>query len=125
MKFFIDSANLDEIREALSLGLLDGVTTNPTLVSKTGQSFESVAKAICELVPGPVSLEVVSTDAAGMIREGKALRRFGENVVVKVPMIPEGLKAVKKFTEEGIPTNVTLIFSPSKLFSPLKRVRRM
>jgi transaldolase len=110
MKFFIDSANIDEIKEANALGLLDGVTTNPTLISKSGKTFDEVAKSICQLVKGPVSLEVVSLNWEEMISEGRALRKYGENVVVKIPMTADGLKAVKQLTAEGIPTNVTLIF---------------
>lgn len=112
MKFFIDSAKVDEIREAASLGLLDGVTTNPSLIAKTGRSFDVVASEICDLVPGPVSLEVVSLDWKEMVSEGKAHRRYGDNVVVKVPMTADGLKATKALSSEGIPVNVTLIFQP-------------
>jgi len=112
MKFFIDSASIDEIKEAASLGLLDGVTTNPTLVAKLGKSFDEVAKSICSFVSGPVSLEVIGLTADEMVTEGKALRKYGTNVVVKIPMTTEGLKAVKRLTDEGIPTNVTLIFQP-------------
>ncbi len=112
MKFFIDTANLDEIKEALKLGLLDGVTTNPSLIAKAGKPFEVVAREICELVPGPVSLEVIATNAEEMISEGKALRKYGKNVVVKVPLTTEGIKATKALSSEGIPVNVTLIFQP-------------
>ena len=112
MKFFIDSASLDEIREAQGMGLLDGCTTNPSLVAKTGKKFEEVAKAICDFVKGPVSLEVVSLNWEEMVQEGRALRKYGNNVVVKIPMTADGLKAVKKLTDEGIPTNVTLVFQP-------------
>jgi len=112
MKIFIDSANLDEIREADSLGLLDGVTTNPSLMSKTGKKFEDVAREICHLVKGPVSLEVISENHKGMIEEGHKLREYGKNVVVKIPLTAEGLKAVKTLSSEGIPVNVTLIFQP-------------
>jgi transaldolase len=112
MKFFIDTANIDEIRDALDLGLIDGVTTNPSLVAKTGRKFEDVVSEICRLVPGPVSLETVSRDAAGMVREGEKLMRHGKNVVVKVPSTSEGLKAVRILKERGIKTNVTLCFSP-------------
>ncbi len=112
MKFFIDTANLDEIKEALKLGLLDGVTTNPSLFAKAGKPFETLAKEICEVVPGPVSLEVIATNAEEMIAEGRALRRFGKNVVVKIPLTTEGLKAVKALSSEGTPINVTLIFQP-------------
>jgi transaldolase len=112
MKFFIDTANLDEIKEALKLGLLDGVTTNPSLFAKAGKPFETLAKEICDLVPGPVSLEVIATNAEEMIAEGRALRQFGKNVVVKIPLTTEGLKAVKALSSEGTPINVTLIFQP-------------
>jgi transaldolase len=112
MKFFIDSANIEEIKEANALGVLDGVTTNPSLVAKSGKSFDDVAKSICQVVKGPVNLEVVSLQWEEMVSEGKNLRRYGENVVVKIPMTEDGLKAVKKLSSEGIPTNVTLIFQP-------------
>jgi len=112
MKFFIDSADIQEIREAHSLGLVDGVTTNPSLIAKTGRGFGAVVSEICSLVKGPVSLETVSLDAAGMAREGEDLVRYGKNVVVKVPLTTEGLKAVRLLGERGIKTNVTLCFSP-------------
>ncbi len=112
MKFFLDTANVEEIKKALEWGILDGVTTNPTLISKTGKPFKEVVKEILELVEGPVSLETVSLDAEGMIREGRMLAELGENVVVKIPMTPEGMKAVQVLESEGIPTNVTLVFSP-------------
>ena len=112
MKFFIDSAEIQEIREAHSLGLIDGVTTNPSLIAKTGRGFSEVVGEICSLVAGPVSLETVSRDAAGMAREGEDLARYGKNVVVKVPLTTEGLKAVRLLGERGIKTNVTLCFSP-------------
>lgn len=112
MKFFVDSANVDEIKEAAALGLLDGVTTNPSLFAKTGTDFWKGAKEICQIVKGPVSLEVVGITCDEMLNEAKALRELGDNVVVKIPMIAEGLKAVKKLSHEKIPTNVTLIFQP-------------
>lgn len=112
MKFFIDSADIREIREAHSLGLVDGVTTNPSLIAKTGRGFSEVVSEICSLVAGPVSLETVSREAAGMAREGEDLVRHGKNVVVKVPLTTEGLKAVRLLGERGIKTNVTLCFSP-------------
>lgn len=113
MKFFIDSADIAEIREAKAMGLLDGVTTNPSLVAKTGRPFADVAKEICALVDGPVSLEVVSTDFDGMVREGLELReKYGKNVVVKIPLIPEGLKATRALADKNIPVNVTLCFQP-------------
>lgn len=112
MKFFLDTADIEQIRTANSWGILDGVTTNPTLISKTGRPFKDVVKEILEEVDGPVSLETVSLDAEGMIKEGRMLAELGENVVVKIPMTPEGMKAVQVLEAEGIPTNVTLVFSP-------------
>jgi len=112
VKFFIDTADIQEIREVHSLGLIDGVTTNPSLVAKTGRGFSEVVSEICSLVKGPVSLETVSRDAQGMVREGEELVRYGKNVVVKVPLTTEGLKAVRILREQGIKTNVTLCFSP-------------
>jgi len=112
MKFFIDTADVAEIREALSLGILDGVTTNPTLVAKTGRPFKDVILEICRLVPGPVSAEVVSTNAEGMVREGRELASWAPNIVVKVPLTPEGLKAIRVLSREGIRVNTTLIFQP-------------
>lgn len=112
MKFFIDSADIREIREAHSFGLIDGVTTNPSLVAKTGRGFDEVVGEICSLINGPVSLETVSREAEGMAREGRDLIRYGKNVVVKVPLTTEGLRAVRILKEEGIKTNVTLCFSP-------------
>lgn len=112
MKFFIDSANISEIKEALSLGMCDGVTTNPSLVAREKRPFNDVVKEILESVPGPVSLEVVSLDAAGMVAEAKKLVELGGNVVIKVPLTTEGLKATKILSGEGIDVNETLIFSP-------------
>jgi transaldolase len=112
MKFFIDSANIKEIQEALSLGMCDGVTTNPSLVAKEKRPFDEVVKEILEAVPGPVSLEVVSLDAAGMVAEAKKLVALGGNVVIKVPLTTEGLKATKVLSAEGIDVNQTLVFSP-------------
>lgn len=121
MKFFIDTANIDEIKEANSLKILDGVTTNPTLISKTGKPFMDVVKEILEEVPDkPVSLEVASTDYEGMIKEGEYLAEFGSNVVIKIPMTLDGLKAVKHFEYKGIKTNVTLIFSPAQALLAMK-----
>ncbi|MDB3904908.1 fructose-6-phosphate aldolase [Crocinitomicaceae bacterium] len=115
MKFFIDTANLDEIKEAYSLGILDGVTTNPSLMAKEGitgaKNINNHYKAICEIVDGDVSAEVISTDFEGMISEGEALAQLHENIVVKVPMILEGIKAIKHFSNKGIKTNCTLVFS--------------
>ena len=112
MKFFIDTANIEEIKKANELGLVDGVTTNPSLVAKEGREFKGLIKEICDLVVGPVSAEVVSVDAEGMVREAKDLAEIADNIVVKVPLIEEGLKATKILAREGIKTNVTLCFSP-------------
>lgn len=114
MKFFIDSANIDEIREAASLGILDGVTTNPSLVAKEGKNFRQLLDEILELVDGPISAEVVSTDREGILTEARELAAIHPNIVVKVPLIREGLKAVRQLTDEGINTNVTLCFSPTQ-----------
>lgn len=111
MKFFIDTANIDEIKKANDLGMVDGVTTNPSLVSKEGREFNGLIKEICGIVDGPVSAEVVSVDADGMVREAKDLAKLADNIVVKIPLIEEGLKAVKILSKEGINTNVTLCFS--------------
>lgn len=114
MKIFIDTADVAEIREAQSWGIVDGVTTNPSLVAKSGRSLESVINEICTIVDGPISAEVVSVDAPGMVEEGERLAAIHPNVVVKVPMIPAGLKATKILSGRGIPVNVTLIFSPAQ-----------
>jgi len=114
MQFFLDTGNVEEIKQALEWGILDGVTTNPSLIAKTGRPFLEVAKEILQLVDGPVSLETVSRDANGMIKEGRKLAELGDNVVVKIPMTPEGIKAVQELESEGIPVNVTLVFSPSQ-----------
>jgi len=111
MKFFIDTANIEEIKKASELGLLDGVTTNPSLVSKEGREFKDLIIEICSIVKGPVSAEVISTDAKGMIKEARELAKLADNIVVKIPLIKEGLKAVKILSGEGIKTNVTLCFS--------------
>ena len=111
MKFFIDTANIEEITKANELGLLDGVTTNPTLVSKEGRDFKELIKEICDIVDGPVNAEVVSIDAQGMINEARELVKIADNIVVKIPLIKEGLKAVKTLSGEDIKTNVTLCFS--------------
>ena len=117
MKFFIDTANLDEIKEAHSLGILDGVTTNPSLMAKEGiTGDENIINhyiTICNIVDGDVSAEVISTDFKGMVEEGEKLAALHPNIVVKVPMILEGIKAIKYFTEKGIRTNCTLVFSES------------
>lgn len=116
MKFFIDTANLDEIREAKDLGIIDGVTTNPSLVAKEGcqsrEDFKKLIHEICEVAQGPVSAEVVSTEVDGMVKESKELAEIHEHVVIKLPMITDGLKATRRLAEEGIKTNVTLVFSP-------------
>ena len=114
MKVFIDTANVDEIKKALALGMVDGVTTNPSLVAKESRPFTEILKEICSLVEGPVSAEVVSLDAAGMIEEARELVKIADNIVIKIPMIEEGLKAVKQLTSEGIKTNVTLVFSATQ-----------
>jgi transaldolase len=114
MKFFIDTANIDEIKEAAALGILDGVTTNPSLVSKEGKNFRKLLDEILKIVDGPVSAEVVSTDYEGILKEGRDLASIHKNIVVKVPLIKEGLKAVKTLTSEGINVNVTLCFSPTQ-----------
>ena len=114
MKLFIDTADVGEIREAHSWGILDGVTTNPSLVAKTGRDFEVVLREVCAIVDGPVSAEVVSTDAPGMVEEGERLARIHKNIVVKCPMIPEGLKATRILSDRGIRVNVTLVFSTAQ-----------
>lgn len=118
MKFFIDTANLDQIREAAEFGVLDGVTTNPSLMAKEGISGEEAVlnhyKAICEIVDGDVSAEVISTDFEGMVKEGEALADLHPNIVVKVPMIKDGIRAISYFTSKGIRTNCTLVFSPGQ-----------
>lgn len=114
MKFFIDSADIAEIREASAMGIIDGVTTNPSLVAKTGRKFRDVLEDICEVVKGPVSAEVVSLDYAGMMKEARELAKLKPNIVVKIPMTTEGLKATKSCKEEGIQTNVTLCFSANQ-----------
>ncbi len=112
MQFFIDSADVSDIRKALAMGLCDGVTTNPSLVARTGRKFSEVLKEITALVPGPVSAEVTAVDFEGMMAEARRLAKVADNVVVKVPLIVEGLRVVRALTSEGIRTNVTLCFSP-------------
>jgi transaldolase len=112
MKFFIDTANLSEIREAHQMGMVDGVTTNPSLVAKEGRDYEEIVREICKLVDGPISAEVIAVDYDGMMEEARRWAKVHDNVVVKIPMTVDGLKAVKTLHEENIPTNVTLIFSP-------------
>jgi transaldolase len=115
MRIFIDTANLKEIKEAADMGLLDGVTTNPSLVAKEGhKNFRDMLEKICAIVDGDISAEVVSVDCEGILKEGRELAKIHKNIVIKVPLIKEGLKAVKIFSEEGIKTNVTLCFSPSQ-----------
>jgi transaldolase len=111
MKFFIDTANIEQIREAASIGVLDGVTTNPTLISKEKGKPEDILKEICEIVDGPISAEVVSLDWEGMVREGREVAKLHKNIVVKIPITKDGLKAVKTLAAENIKTNVTLVFS--------------
>ena len=112
MQIFIDTADIGEIKEAMALGILDGVTTNPSLVAKTGKEFEPCIKEILEIVPGPVSVEVVATDFEGMMKEAAVYASWADNVVIKVPIIKEGLKAIKALSDDGIKVNVTLCFSP-------------
>lgn len=114
MEFFIDTASIKEIKEAAALGILDGVTTNPSLVAKEGKDFRKLLDEILTIVDGPVSAEVISTEYEAIVKEGRELAKIHKNIVVKVPLIKEGLKAVKTFTDEGIKTNVTLCFSPSQ-----------
>jgi len=114
MKIFIDTANLDQIKEINSWGILDGVTTNPTLVAKEGCDFETRVRDICQVVDGPISAEAVSMGAEGMIKEARQLSKIHKNIIVKIPMTSEGLKAVKVLSKEGIKTNVTLVFSPNQ-----------
>ena len=114
MKFFIDTANIDEIKEVASWGIVDGVTTNPSLIAKEGRVFEDVIKEITEIVDGPISAEVVSLECEGMLEEARELAKIHKNIVIKLPMTKEGIKACNKLTDEGIKTNVTLIFSASQ-----------
>jgi transaldolase len=111
MKFFLDTANIEDIRNAAEYGLIDGVTTNPSLISKEGREFKDILLEITQIVDGPISAEVVSTDAAGILNEAYELAKVHNNIVVKVPMIKEGMKALKQLSKDGIKTNVTLIFS--------------
>lgn len=114
MKFFLDTANVDEIKRINKLGLVDGVTTNPTIIAREGRDFEEVIKEICATVDGPVSAEVISLDAEGMIKEAKNIAQWAENIVVKIPMTEAGLEAVNELTKLGIKTNVTLIFTAAQ-----------
>ena len=114
MKFFIDTANIDEIKKGLAIGMVDGVTTNPSLIAKEQRPFQDILQDICAIVDGPISAEVVSLDAEGMVKEGRELAKLADNIVIKVPMIEEGLKATKIFSAENIKTNVTLVFSATQ-----------
>jgi transaldolase len=114
MKIFLDTAEIDEIRTAARWGVLDGVTTNPSLFAKVGGSYDDVLKQICKITPGPVSAEVVSEDVEGMLYEGRHFAKLARNIVVKVPMSEEGLEAINRFSQEGIRTNCTLIFSSNQ-----------
>jgi transaldolase len=114
MKFFLDTANVKEIAQAHEMGVLDGVTTNPTLLAKEGRDPVQVLREICQIIDGPVNAEVISTDSEGMLKEARRWAELSDNIVVKIPMTREGMKAVRALSEEGIPTNVTLIFSPSQ-----------
>jgi transaldolase len=112
MKFFIDTANIDEIKEAQRMGMIDGVTTNPTLIAREGRDFKEIITEICRIVDGPISAEVISLKTAGMVAEAKDLAEIHKNIVVKIPMTVDGLKAVRQLDENNIRTNVTLVFSP-------------
>ncbi len=112
MKFFIDTANLEEIRKASDMGMVDGVTTNPSLIAKENCKFEDRIKEICKIIPGPVSAEVVSLEAEGMVKEAEHLANIADNIVIKIPMTTQGLKAANTLSSKGIKTNVTLVFSP-------------
>jgi transaldolase len=114
MKFFIDTANLEEIKKGVEMGMVDGVTTNPSLIARESKPFEEIITEICKIVDGPVSAEVVSLEAEGMLSEARKLAKLAENIVIKIPMIVEGLKAVKTLTADGIKTNVTLVFSAAQ-----------
>jgi len=112
MKFFIDTANIAEIKEAHAMGMVDGVTTNPSLIAKEGRNFEEVIREISEIVDGPISAEVIALDAEGMVNEARPLAAISKNIVIKIPMTVDGLKATRRLTDEGVKTNVTLVFSP-------------
>ncbi len=114
MKIFIDTANLDEIREAAAMGVIDGVTTNPSLLAKEKMPYREILKEICKIVDGPVSAEVVAVDANGMVKEAMDLAGIAENITIKIPILKEGLKAIKTLSDKGIKTNATLCFSPSQ-----------
>lgn len=112
MKFFLDTANIEEIKDANRMGMVDGVTTNPSLIAKEGRDLKEVVTEICSIVDGPISAEVIATDVDGMVAEGRELAKLHKNIVIKIPMLIDGLKAVRQLAAEGIKTNVTLIFSP-------------
>ena len=112
MKFFIDTANIEEIKEAHRMGMADGVTTNPSLIAKEGRDFEEIIRDICAIVDGPISAEVIAVDTEGMVKEARHLAKIHDNIVIKVPMTIDGLKATRILTDENIKTNVTLVFSP-------------
>ena len=114
MKLFLDTANVEQIREANDWGIIDGVTTNPSLIAREGRNFTEVVEEICSIVDGPISAEVISLDAKGMLKEGRELAKIHDNINIKVPMTAEGLKAVKEFSARGIKTNVTLVFSANQ-----------
>ncbi|MDG4475651.1 fructose-6-phosphate aldolase [Thiovibrio frasassiensis] len=120
MKFFIDTANLEEIKKAVDMGMVDGVTTNPSLIARENKPFVEIIKDICKIVDGPISAEVIALDAEGMVREGRELAAIHSNIVIKIPMTTEGLKAVKTLADEKIRTNVTLIFSASQALMAAK-----
>ncbi|MEW6226565.1 MAG: fructose-6-phosphate aldolase [Bacillota bacterium] len=120
MRFFVDTANVDEIREAYSWGVVDGVTTNPTHIAASGRRFLDVVEEICSIVEGPISVEVASTDAEGMVREARDLVKIHENIVVKIPLVKEGIKAIKVLSSEGIKTNATLNFSAAQALMAAK-----
>ncbi|SHJ15132.1 transaldolase [Clostridium cavendishii DSM 21758] len=114
MKIFVDTANIEEIKKANELGVICGVTTNPSLIAKEGRDLQEVINEICSIVDGPISAEVMSLDADGMVKEGRELAKLHKNIVIKIPMCEEGLKATKRLSQEGIKTNITLIFSPTQ-----------
>lgn len=120
MKFFIDTANIEEIKKAVDMGMVDGVTTNPSLIARENKPFQDIIKEICQVVDGPISAEVIALDAEGMVREGRELAAIHSNIVIKIPMTTEGLKAVKRLADEKIRTNVTLIFSASQALMAAK-----
>lgn len=120
MKFFIDTANIEEIKKAVDMGMVDGVTTNPSLIARENKPFQEIIKDICKIVDGPISAEVIALDAEGMVREGRELAAIHANIVIKIPMTTEGLKAVKQLADEKIKTNVTLVFSASQALMAAK-----